>query len=63
MRNRRGDNIVLKIVVEIVACCWNCVQAWVEFLTRMSVIGLAITGANVCVRLCATVCDCLCVIL
>ena len=45
---RRGDNIILKIVVEIVACCWNCVQAWVEFLTRMAVIGLAITGDPFC---------------
>jgi|EP01043_Picozoa_sp_COSAG02_P035209 hypothetical protein len=45
---RRGNNIAVKIAVEIVACCWSCVQAWVEFLTRMAVIGLSITGDGFC---------------
>lgn len=45
---RRGDNLILKIVVEIVACCWRSIQAWVDFLTRMAVIGLSITGDPFC---------------
>jgi hypothetical protein len=45
---RRGDNIALKIVVEIVACCWRSIQAWAEFLTKMAVIGFAITGDPFC---------------
>ena len=45
---RRGNNIMLTIIVEIVACCWGAVQALIEFLSRMAVIGLSITGDPFC---------------
>ena len=33
---RRGDNIALKIVVEILACLWRLVEVYVNFLTKMA---------------------------
>lgn len=45
---RRSNQIILRIVMEIVGCCWRQVQAWAEFLTKMAVIGLAITGDPFC---------------
>ena len=45
---RRGDNIALKIVVEILACLWRLVEVYVNFLTKMATIALAITAEPFC---------------
>jgi hypothetical protein len=45
---RRGDNIVLKIVMEIVLCLWRYLEIYINFLTKMAVISLAITGDTFC---------------
>ena len=48
-QSRRGnDNIALKIVMEIVACLWRCLEVWIQFLTKMAVIALSITGDGFC---------------
>jgi hypothetical protein len=47
-KGRSGDNIALKIVMEIVACLWRCLEVWIQFLTKMSVITLSVTSQSFC---------------
>eukprot|EP01048_Picozoa_sp_COSAG05_P001905 COSAG05_NODE_70_length_22091_cov_108.202164_5_plen_193_part_00 len=39
---------MLKIVAEILACLWRCVEVYIQFLTKMAVIALSVTGAAFC---------------
>ena len=37
---RRGDNLALKVVAEILGCICNMLEVWLRFLTKLATITL-----------------------
>ena len=51
LRERAEDedgNKIKRFVLACVQCCWVCIQKYIEFLTKMTVIAMSITGEAFC---------------
>ena len=41
-------NKITRFIMACVQCCWVCIQKYIEFLTKMTVIAMSITGEAFC---------------